>query len=76
VAILAFTTLGFEIITLFTTFAVAGLVYGGVQRMTQNNKASLVVSTSMKVYGYALMIISVIGFVLFAEKTQVYGVFE
>jgi hypothetical protein len=33
VAILAFTTLGFEIITLFTAFAVAGLVYGGVQRM-------------------------------------------
>jgi hypothetical protein len=76
VAILAFTTLGFEIITLFTTSAVAGLVYGGVQRMTQNNKASLVVSTSMKVYGYALMIISIIGFVLFAEKTQAYGVFE
>ena len=76
VAILAFTTLGFEIIKFFTTSAVAGLVYGGVQRMTQNNKASLVVSTSMKVFGYALMIISIIGFVLLAEKTQAYGVFE
>jgi hypothetical protein len=30
----------------------------------------------MKVYGYALMIISIIGFALFAEKTQAYGVFE
>jgi len=28
------------------------------------------------VFGYALMIISIIGFVLFAEKTQAYGVFE
>ncbi len=75
-SVTSFITMGIEIIVMFTASAISGIIYGIQQRVAEQSPASLVVEKSMQIYAYALMVISIIGFALFAEKTQAYGVFE